>query len=100
MQVCGVAVFLAGYLKVHSFSYQAAQAHSAVVCFHTSMHSSHSSPPAWMKISWLPERGHWTFPQYSQPEKRKGRRGGGKGFSEENVWVYSAISFNRADNKT
>lgn len=71
-------MFLAGYLKVHSVSYQASRVNSAVVCFHTSMHSSHSSPPAWMKISWLLERGHWTFPQYSQLEKRKGRGEGGR----------------------
>lgn len=57
----------------HSFLHVSgvSSTHRAVVCVCTSMHSTHSSLPG-MKISWLPERGHWTFPQYCQPEREGG----------------------------
>lgn len=60
---------------------RAFQAHRVpFFCLHTSMHSSHSSPQVWMIISWLPERGHWTFPQH---EKRKSAVGEVGTLSEE-----------------
>lgn len=70
MQVCAGAVVLgvASVIKVHSFSYQASRAHTEHL-FVSAHQCIPLIPLPWMKISWLPERGH--FLQYSQPEKRK-----------------------------
>lgn len=85
-----------GYLEVHSFAYQASRAHtyththtkSSCLCLNINAFHTFFSPPLRMKISWLPERGHWTFPQYSQPE-RKGEGWGWKKISARRTLMFS-----------
>lgn len=98
MQVYGVAKFLAVHLLISRFipSHIRPLRHTQCSCLFPHINAFLSFLSPWMKISWLPERGHWTFPQCSLRREREEEEKKSL-LTLENGRVHSVIAYNRAD---